>query len=446
MHSVRTPGFLFASALAIVALPTLAFADSGSDVVTPQQVWMLASAALIFLMQGGFLALETGLVRTPAAPVTAMKSVVDWTVVSVLWVVFGFGMTFGHTVGGWFGSGYFMGEGVEATSRGWIFFLFQLGFAGTAVTIVSGAMAERVGFHTYVICSIVNGGLLYPLVAHWIWGGAANAQPTLLSGLGFLDFAGSTVVHSLGGWISLASIWILGPRIGRFGANGQPMPIEPHSMALASLGALVLWFGWWGFNGGSVTGTESAGLVIVNTNLAGAAGCLVGWMHGRWQTPDRDVEAKLLGGALAGLVAITASANIVSPASALIIGTLAAIVHNLFYEGLLRARLDDPVGAVPVHLGGGIFGTLCVAVFGKAELLPHGRLEQFGVQLIGVAAVGVLAVLVTTVLLQLLKRTMGLRLSPREERIGATLCRLPDEEKKPEALDEATLRRLMGGE
>ncbi|MGQ0799486.1 MAG: ammonium transporter [Pseudomarimonas sp.] len=436
---------LFAAVL-MIALPGLAMASEGAGVVSGAQAWLLVSAALVFVMQGGFLALEAGLVRSQGAPVTAMKNVVDWAVATLIWLVFGYGLAFGLTSGGWVGSGFLMGAGIEDSPGGWAYFLFQLGFVGAAVTIVSGAMAERVGFHTYVMCTVINAALLFPFVAHWVWGSSQHVQDTLLGGHGFLDFAGATVVHSLGGWIALVAVWAIGPRIGRFDADGKPLPMKPYSLPLAALGVILLWFGWWGFNGGSAVGSDSVGLILINTHLAGAAGCLVAWMHGRWQTPDRDVELKLIGGALAGLVAVTACANIVSPGSAIVIGVLAGLVHNLIYEWMLRARLDDAVGAVPVHLGGGVLGTLCVALFGKAELLPHTRWEQLGVQFLGVVVVGVFAVVVTTGLLLLLKRTIGLRVSPREEMLGASLNRLPPEAPRKEVLDEAALRRMMGGE
>jgi ammonium transporter, Amt family len=409
------------------------------------QVWVLIACALIFFMQAGFLALEVGLVRSRSATVTAMKCIVDWSVVSIIWLVFAYGFAFGDSAGGWLGGSFFGGDGIEGSSGGWTMFLFQLCFAGTAVTIVSGAMAERVGFHTYVICSAVNVALIYPLVAHWVWGGAVSGDETWLYGMGFRDFAGSTVVHSVGGWISLVAIWMLGPRLGRFDADGKPRPMDAFNVPLAGFGVLVLWMGWFGFNGGStLQGNDSAAAVIIKTNLAGAASGLVAWAHARWSTPDRDVEMKFMGGALTGLVAITASANMVSPMSALAIGAIAGLVHNYAFELLLKLRLDDPVGAVPVHLFGGVFGTLCVALFGKSSALPKGRFEQLGVQAIGVVAVAVTCVAITYGLLLVLKKTIGLRVSPREENEGLTLCRLPDVPAQP-ALSEAEIRRLMGG-
>ena len=411
-------------------------------------LWVLASAALIFIMQAGFLTLEAGLVRPRNATVTALKVLINWMIVSLLWLLYGFGIAFGDSVGGYFGSSFWMGDGLlppAGNGMGWVFFLFQLGFAGAAATIVSGAMAERVGFATYALCTVINGGVLYPLVAHWVWGNGFVTQKTFLSAMGFMDFAGSTVVHAVGGWISLASIWMLGPRLGRFDAAGKPRVQEGSSGPLAVLGVFLLWFGWWGFNGGSTLLLgQPAALVIVNTNLAACSAGVVAWLHARLAPPRSDVEGKVMGGALAGLVAITASANLVSLPAALFIGVLAGIAHNLTWELLLRLRLDDPVGAVPVHLTGGVLGTLCVALFGKQSLLARPRLEQLGVQALGTVVVMVLCVSVTVLLLALLKRTIGLRVSPRMENEGITLSavsHLPAE--KP--LDADELKRLMGG-
>jgi Amt family ammonium transporter len=437
---------LWVTTLALVAVtfavPGVAHAADGGPSALDQG-WVLVSAALIFFMQAGFLALEAGLVRPQNAAITALKSVVDFTVVCIAWVAIGYAFSFGETAGGVLGTSLWFGDGVRDHGMGWIFVLFQMGFAATSVTIVSGAMAERVGFHTYVIISCVNGALIYPVVAHWVWGNALFDQDTLLSGIGFYDFAGSTVVHSVGGWISLVGIWMLGPRIGRFDDEGKPRPIALASMPIAATGAFILWFGWWGFNGGStLEAGQPAAEVIVNTSLAGSAAALVAWAHARLVAPRRDVELKFLGGALCGLVAVTASANIIGPASALLIGALAGLVHNLVYELLLRLRLDDPVGAVPVHLGGGVLGTLCVALFG--ENLPRSRVEQLGVQALGIGAVAILCVALTFVTLWILSRTIGLRVAPRDENDGVTLSPGGAAEHAPHQLDEAELRRLMG--
>jgi Amt family ammonium transporter len=334
--------------------------------------------------------------------------------------------------------------GTHIGELGWVFFLFQLGFAGTAVKIVSGAMAERVAFHTYVLCALINAVVIYPLVAHWVWGGTMLEQDTWLAGMGFHDFAGSTVVHTVGGTISLVSIWMLGPRLGRFDADGTQRPQDSFNVPLAGLGVVILWLGWWGFNGGSgLRANDDAAMVIVNTNLAGATGGLLAWLHGRWQTPDRDVEGKFMGGALAGLVAITACADWVTPIGALAVGALGGLAHNYCWELLLKLRIDDPVGAVPVHLAGGIMGTLSVGMFGTSDHLDRSRVAQIGVQALGSGIVIAFCAVATFLLLFALKKTVGLRVSPRAENAGLTLCRTPDEP-TPATPDADKLRKLMG--
>ena len=423
------------------------------------QLWILVASALIFFMQAGFLCLEVGFVRPRNVVVTAMKNVVDWCATSVVWLFVGFGLAFGHTAGGWIGSDLFFGEGVAfpaGNALGWTYFLFQLGFAGTSATIVSGAMAERVSFTTYLSMTVANCLLIYPVVAHWAWGNGFFAdQKPWLAGLGFHDFAGSTVVHSVGGWISLVGIWKLGPRLGRFDAQGKPRAMASYSLPFVALGVFLLWFGWWGFNGGStLRAGESAALVILKTNLAGAVGGLVAFAHARILQGRRDLEAKFLGGALAGLVAITACAAVVSIPCTLLVGVLAGVVHNLVYELLLRVGLDDPVGAVPVHLGGGILGTLCVGLFGQLDLLAgltgasNGRLEQIGVQALGVGAVAVWTVGASLLVMWMLKATVGLRVSPQQEAEGLSLAgeAAPKADSASEALDRDEIRRRMGGE
>lgn len=434
------------AAVIILTAPALAPAADGSGPDRVDELWVLVSAALIFLMQAGFLALEVGFVRPPNASITAMKSVVDWCVGSVLWLLVGFGIAFGPTAGGLAGIGFFGGEGIEppaGNGLGWTYFLFQMGFLGTAITIVSGGMAERVSFLVYMICTAFNAILIYPVVAHWVWGNGFIVQDTLLASRGFVDFAGSSAVHSVGGWICLVGIWVLGPRLGRFGADGKPRELPITSMPLVALGTLILWFGWWGFNGGSTLAAgASAAKVIARTNVAGAAAAICAYLHAALFQGRRDLEAKFIGGALAGLVAITAGAHVVSSLGAVIVGLIAGIVHNLLFELLIRLRLDDPVGAVPVHLGGGILGTLCVGLLGQAELLPKPRLEQIGVQLMGIAAIGAWTVATSYVLFAVLKATLGMRVAPDLEVSGITLSEITATP-PVESISEEEIRRMM---
>ena len=422
----------------ILGLSALAFASpafAADDAIAPvelDRLWLLLAAALVFFMQAGFLCLEVGLVRPKNTSITALKSVIDWSVVSVVWLLAGFGFAFGHTAGGFLGSDLFFGNGLDgpgASPLGWTFFLFQLGFAGAATAIVTGAMAERVSFLTYLCFSTVNGVFIYPVVAHWAWGnGFFGTNATWLTKLGFHDFAGSTVVHSVGGWMALVGILIIGPRLGRFDSQGNARQTPVYSLPLAALGVFILWLGWWGFNGGStLRAGDSAALVILKTNLAASVAGFVAYAHAALFQKRRELEGKFLGGVLTGLVAITAGALVVSIPGATAIGALAGIVHNVSFEFLLRKRIDDPVGAVPVHLGGGILGTICVGVFGRTDVLAgatgisNSRLGQIGIQLLGVLAAAVWSVTAGSIVLLLLKKTVGLRVSPRQESDGVTL-------------------------
>jgi ammonium transporter, Amt family len=401
-------------------------------------LWILVAAGLVFLMQGGFLCLEIGLVQTRNVPVTALKNIIDWTMVSLAFFFVGFGLQYGDDIGGWIGTGYVALDGIAQSSYpgGVIYFLFQLGFAATAVTIVSGALAERVSFISYLAASFVMGALIYPVFGHWVWHEAG-----WLARLGFVDFAGSTVVHVVGGVMSLVGARLVGPRLGRFGSDGSIRAIRSHDFGLSVLGVALLWLGWWGFNGGSTLAFDDrVGGIILNTNLAGAAGGLVGFLHARF-VQGSHVADKLVGGILGGLVAVTASCHLVSPLAALAIGAIASVIHNYAYDALLRYRIDDPVGAVPVHLACGLFGGTAVAIFAPAEALIQGRFVQLGVQLLGAAACIAWTGLTSYALFRLLRASVGLRVSPAEERSGLSMeaFAAPDEE----AVDPEALRNLL---
>jgi ammonium transporter, Amt family len=437
MTAPRVGGVL-AGAL-VLALPALALAAAPGDTtaatlgdlkraqaeagVRADQGWVLVAACLVFFMQVGFLALEVGFVRRKAIVITAMKNVVDWMVCVLTFFFFGWGMMFGPTLDGLVGGdGWLLAhQGGHGIGVG-IHFLFNLAFAGTAATIVSGAMAERTGFLPYVISSAVVTAIIYPVVGHWIWGNSFYGDnSTLLTQWGFRDFAGSTVVHSVGGWVSLVGVIIIGPRMGRFDGAGKPVELGNYSLAWAGMGVLILWFGWWGFNGGSTLALDGdrVAMIIANTNVAGAAGGFVAMLHGKYAQGGRDLTAKFMGGLLAGLVSVTANCDIVSPWGALMIGAVAGVLHNVALETLLRFRIDDPVGAIPVHLVCGVWGTLAVGVFGNAAAFgSNSRLEQIGVQCLGIGIVGAYTVFVSLVAFLLLKRYIGLRVAPHEELAG----------------------------
>ncbi len=405
----------------------------GSNVVDLDTVWVLVTAFLVFWMQAGFAMVEAGLTRAKNVVNILMKNLLDFSFASIVFWAVGFGLMFGAG-NAYFGtSGFFLKEAAEGTfgSLAWskvsvdCKFIFQLVFAGTAATIVSGAMAERTKFTCYLVYSVVISILIYPVSGHWIWGGG------FLSVKGMWDFAGSTVVHSVGGWLALCGAVVLGPRIGKYAPDGRPKAIIGHNFPIMILGVFILWLGWFGFNPGSTMGAAGQGAAIahisVTTNAAAAAGVIAALLtskiwFGVW-------DASMAGnGCLAGLVAITAPCAWVGTGSAIIIGAVGGVLVVLsvvFIDRILK--IDDPVGAVSVHLTNGIWGTLAVGLFAnpvygatgpKEGLFFGGGMEQFLVQLTGVAAVGAWCLVTGFALFFGLKMVMGLRVSPAEELRG----------------------------
>lgn len=438
-------GFLMAT-IPVDASETNALAQT----VTPaslNMLWVLLSAALVFFMQAGFKCLEVGLVRKHQIAAVAMKNMVDWTVGSIIFFLVGFGLMFGQSPEGWIGTTMFVPSSFAVdggNELGAVFFMFQLAFAGTTLTIVSGSMSERTGFVPYLVASAFIALLIYPVFGHWVWGNAFfGTNSAWLADLGFIDFAGSTVVHSVGAWVSLAGLKLLGPRLGRYTETGALREFKPNSIPMAVLGVFILWFGWWGFNGGSSLVFDAhVGGVILNTNLAAAAAALAAYFHSYFFQHKANIYEKMLGGALGGLVAITASAHIQTPLTSLLIGSLAGVVHNLSYDLLTKKwKIDDAVGAIPVHGFCGLFGTLAVALFAPEASLIHSRWTQLGVQMLGAVVCLLWSGGIGYALFFVLKKTIGLRVSPDEERQGITLY--PMKPKENEEVDEEELIRLM---
>ncbi|HBM89572.1 MAG TPA: hypothetical protein DD437_13570, partial [Rhodobiaceae bacterium] len=385
--------------------------------------WVVICTVLVLLMQAGFICLETGLVRAKNSINVALKNVSDFCIASLLFWAVGFGLMFGASDSGIIGaSGFFPSVGLNATANDvWLiaFFFFQLAFCSTAVTIFSGAVAERMSFRSFIIASVLLAAIIYPVTGHWAWASLLNTETQgWLEELGFIDFAGSTVVHSVGGWVALAAVLVLGPRLGRFGPEGRE--IEPHNMPMAALGMFLIFIGWFGFNGGSTLAFDgSVPLVLVNTLLAAAAGggaaILLTWLkHGR---PHPHA---VLNGVLAGLVAITASANMVAVYDAVLIGAIGGVVCFAATVQLETWEVDDAVGAVPVHLAAGIWGTIAVSLFADISFFGAGvaRTDQLGIQLLGVAAVGAYAFGVSFSVLAFIDAFVPLRVSSRAEREG----------------------------
>ena len=382
-------------------------------------VWLMLCAGLVFLMQAGFTCLESGLTRSKNSINVAVKNIADFGISACLYWAFGFAVMYGVTVRGLFGTTGFL---VPLEEGGWqaAFFLFQLMFCGTAVTIVSGALAERTRFAGYLLIVLLISGLIYPVFGHWVWGRWLGVDVGWLRGMGFVDFAGSTVVHSLGGWVALAAVLVVGPRDGRFPVGGPPRRIQGHSLPMAVLGALLLWFGWLGFNGGSTFGFGPlVPSIVTKTVLAGAAGLVTAMLLGMLSREGSDV-ALMVNGLLAGLVAVTAGCHAFSAAGAMLTGAVGAVVMGAVDRLLIRLKVDDVVGAVGVHAGAGAWGTVAVALLASPAALGTGmsRMEQLGVQILGVVVCFVWTFGVAGGVLWLINRHCPLRVSPEQERDG----------------------------
>ncbi len=383
-------------------------------------VWTCVAAFLVFFMQAGFAMVESGFTRAKNTINIMMKNLMDFSIGSIAFFLLGFGLMFGVT-NGLFGTTQFLlaGTDVAGGDWNWTFLIFQTVFAATAATIVSGAMAERTKFSGYLIYSVFISAFIYPIFGSWAWGSLLEGSGWL-EGMGFTDFAGSTVVHSIGGWLALAGAIVLGPRIGKYGPDGKARAIPGHNIAIAALGVFILWFGWFGFNPGSTTAAiGDIGRIAVTTNLAAAAGA-IGAMFTSWIISRKPDGSMMLNGALAGLVAITAGCASVSPVSSIIIGLIAGIIVVLsvfFIDNVLK--VDDPVGAVSVHAVNGAWGTLAVGLFATdGGLFLGGGAKLLGVQALGVVTAFAWAFGLGMILFSVIKKTVGLRVSEEEELRG----------------------------
>lgn len=390
---------------------------------TANNVWMMLATALVFFMHTGFAFLEIGLTRSKNTINILFKNIFIITVGLLLYYAWGFNLMYPGFAEGSSGIFDFAGFGIGAPENGmtpeyadggytwWTDFLFQGMFAATAATIVSGAVAERMKIGAFMIFTVLYVGLVYPIVGAWKWGGG------FLDSWGFYDFAGSTLVHSVGGWAALVAIYLLGSRIGKFGEDGKPKAIPGHSIPLATAGVLILWLGWFGFNGGSVLSAdpELTSLVLVTTCLSAAAGGVAAMVLSFALYKNLDLTM-FLNGILGGLVGITAGADLMSPNEAIIIGLIAGIIIVLGVALVDKLKLDDPVGAVAVHLICGIWGTLAVGIFGS---MSGGG--QFLTQLYGVLIIGAFCVITSGIIIGALKATIGIRVSKEEEIEGLDL-------------------------
>jgi Amt family ammonium transporter len=420
---------LLASSLPLAAEEAAAEAAGlNTTQVALDTIWVLFAAFLVFWMNAGFALLETGLCRAKNAVNILAKNVIVFAIATLAFWAVGFAIMFGDGTPYLGTSGWFLAGADNSPATGDAYagvfsalnwtgvplaakFFFQLVFAATAATIVSGVVAERIKFITFIVFSMILTAVIYPIGGHWVWGGGWLAE------MGFLDFAGSTVVHSVGGWAGLMGTLVLGARAGKFGPKGRINVIPGHNLGFATLGTFILWLGWFGFNPGSTMAADFGAIstIALNTNLAAAAGCVAA-MAASWTMLRKPDLTMLLNGALAGLVAITAGCNAVSAAGAVAIGLIAGLIVVPSIMMLERMRIDDPVGAVSVHLVNGAFGTLAVGLFAlEGGLLYGGGWSQLGKQAIGVLAIGALVAPTTLIAWTALKYTLGVRVSEEEE-------------------------------
>ncbi|ACL71309.1 ammonium transporter [Thioalkalivibrio sulfidiphilus HL-EbGr7] len=375
-------------------------------------VWLAVAAALVFFMQAGFALLESGMSRAKNAVNVVMKNYVDVCLGSLAFWLVGYGLMFGFNPTGWFGQSHFALIGAE--NGDYMALLFQTMFAATAVTIASGAMAERTRYQAYLLGAVLITAIIYPVYGSWAWGGAHGGEGWLAS-LGFIDFAGSTVVHSIGGWVALAGVLVLGPRLGRFGPNGERRPIHGHNLTQVALGGFILWVGWFGFNGGSTGGADvSIGLINLNTHLsaaAGAAGALI--LLAILRQPV--LLTTTVNASIGGLVGITAGAATMDPHFAVVTGLVSGMIVVAGTRLLESLGLDDVVGAVSAHGLAGAWGTLAAGLFLAGDLFNP---MQVAVQLIGILAGFLWAFPMALLMYFLIDRTVGLRASTVDEQRG----------------------------
>ena len=395
--------------LALMGVAPLSQAGSDEAINT---AWVVTASALVFFMQAGFALLESGMSRAKNAVNVMMKNFMDGAVGSLVFWLVGFGLMFGSNLTGWIGQSHFAPD--SGAPWDFTFLLFQMMFAATAATIASGAMAERTRYGAYLAGAVIICGVIYPVFGSWAWGGAYGGQGWLAK-LGFIDFAGSTVVHSVGAWCALAGILVLGPRLGRFAPDGSPRLIPGHNLSLVTLGAFILWVGWFGFNAGSTLKVDvNLGLIALNTHLAAAAGA-VGAVLALRSTSSPVLLTTTVNGALGGLVGITAGCASMAPGFAILTGLIAGFVVVYGMALMDALRLDDVVGAVPVHGMAGVWGTVAAGLFFSGDLFNPDRVM---IQLLGSAVAFIWAFPLALLMYFALAKTIGLRVPMQHEQRG----------------------------
>ncbi|MBU2885318.1 ammonium transporter [Gilvimarinus agarilyticus] len=437
MKNVLSP--LLSAVLLLCVCPALA-ADSVASQTSVDTVWIIVAAALVFFMQAGFALLESGMSRAKNTVNVIMKNYADVCVGSLVFCLVGFGLMFGANPTGFWGTDHFLLN--PDLEWDWSVVLFQAMFAATAATIASGTMAERTRFNAYLVAACVVMGFLYPVFGSWAWGSAFEGTGWLAE-LGFIDFAGSTVVHSLGAWVALAGALVVGPRIGRFDSEGRVHRIPGHNLSYVAMGGFILWFGWFGFNGGSTLGADvSIGLINLNTHLAacaGAAGALLACALGR----KPILVEQVVNGSIGGLVSITAGCATMDPLFAVVTGLIAGLVVVYGSRLLLKMRVDDVVGAIPVHGFAGAWGTIAAGLFYAEDMLS---IELVIVQCIGVLTCFLWAFVGSLIIYGLVNWVMPLRAEPLHEQRGLDITEHAElgypEFTKGNAYNEKTLEVL----
>jgi Amt family ammonium transporter len=390
-------------------------------------LWIVICACFVFFMQAGFICYEVGFVRPKNVVSVAIENIIAFVIATLAFCVVGFSFMFGQTQGGLIGGSNWLLQNLKG-DYDYIFVLYELMFAGTAVTIFSGSMSERTKLKALVIAAIVTGAVIYPVFGHWVWGGNYTPQKTFLGSLGFMDFAGATVVHSTAGWVALAGTIVLGPRKGRWDENGKPRRMGRSNIPFAALGTFILWFSWFGFNGGNLFAfSDKVGPILLNTNIAAATGIVGATIVTRILARDQSFMEAVFNGALGGLVAITASSDILTLWQAALVGLIAGGATVLGSLLLLKLKIDDAVNAIPIHGIGGACGAILCAVFASPDklLLPT-RFGQILVQLLGVGVNFVWAFGIGLVMFLLIDKTIGLRVSGEEEEKGLNVVEFSD--------------------
>lgn len=407
------------------------------------QMWVLICALFVFFMQAGFICYEVGFIRPKNVVSVAIENIIAFVITTLSFFAVGYAIMFGPSFHGLFGSDFWFGSHLQG-SASYVIVFFELMFAGTAVTIFSGSMSERTKTKGLIISAIVVGALIYPVYGHWVWGNLYLNQSAWLQQLGFIDFAGATVVHGTAGWIALAGVLVVGPRKGRWDANGRIKNLGKSNIPFAALGTFILWFSWFGFNGGSLMRfDDSIGQILMNTNISASAGVLGAVCTVFFILKNRSFMEAIFSGALGGLVAITASSNILEPVQAFFVGFITGIIVILGSALLEKLRIDDAVGAISIHAFGSVSGILLLALFANQEVLSlSNRWLQLVIQIFGVAINFVWVFGMSYIMFKIINKLIGLRVTAEEEEQGLNIVEYSDLYSWQQAIKDRTYTEI----